>query len=76
MPAKKETYENMLSKLEKIISDMENGNLTLEKTLKNYEEGMTLYNKLYKMLNEAEGKIKVVAENGEEDFMKEGEKDE
>lgn len=76
MPAKKENYENMLTKLEKIISDMEDGNLTLEKTLKNYEEGMTLYNKLYKMLNDAEGKIKVVTENGEEDFLKESEKDE
>lgn len=76
MPAKKETYEGMLSKLEKIISDMENGNLTLEKTLKNYEDGMTLYNKLYKTLNEAEGKIKIVTENGEEDFLKESEKDE
>lgn len=76
MPAKKETYEGMLSKLEKIISDMENGNLTLEKTLKNYEDGMTLYNKLYKMLNEAEGKIKIVTEDGEKDFLKESEKDE
>lgn len=76
MPAKKENYENMLSKLEKIICDMEDGSLTLEKTLKNYEDGMALYNKLYKMLNEAEGKIKIVAENGEEDFLKESEKDE
>lgn len=76
MPAKKENYENMLSKLETIIRDMEDGSLTLEKTLKNYEDGMALYNKLYKMLNEAEGKIKIVAENGEEDFLKESEKDE
>ncbi|MFL0251560.1 exodeoxyribonuclease VII small subunit [Clostridium neuense] len=66
----------MLSKLETIIRDMEDGSLTLEKTLKNYEDGMALYNKLYKMLNEAEGKIKIVAENGEEDFLKESEKDE
>lgn len=70
MAAKKETYESMVNKLEKILRDMENGDSTLEKTLKSYEEGMKLYKELYKILNEAEGKIKVLAEDGEEDFSK------
>ncbi|WP_234120109.1 exodeoxyribonuclease VII small subunit [Clostridium hydrogenum] len=76
MASKKDSYEGMMEKLEKILADMEDGNLSLEKTLKHYEEGMELYNKLYKTLNEAEGKIKVLTENGEKDFLKESDTNE
>lgn len=69
MAARSESYENMMLKLEKIISEMDNNELSLETSMKNYEEGIKLCNKLYKVLNEAEGKIKILKEQGEEDFL-------
>lgn len=68
MPRKKETFETMLDKLETIVDKMDSENITLEDSMKEYEEGVKLCNKLYKILNNAEGKIKVLTENGEEEF--------
>lgn len=66
MAKKVETYEESYQKLEDIIESMENGDLTLDESIKNYEEGVKILNKLYKKLNAVEGKIKIVKENGEE----------
>ncbi|OFI07599.1 exodeoxyribonuclease 7 small subunit [Clostridium acetireducens DSM 10703] len=68
---KKETYEGMLNKLEEIVKDMEKEELSLEDSIKKYEEGVKLSNKIYKILNEAEGKIKVLTEDGEKNFIEE-----
>lgn len=73
MPKKNDNYEEMMTKLESIVDYMENGQLTLEDSMKNYEDGIKLCNKLYKILNEAEGKIKILTEQGEADFMQSGE---
>lgn len=55
-------------KLENIVASMDSSELSLENSLKSYEEGVKLCNKLYKILNEAEEKIKVLTEEGERDF--------
>lgn len=68
MPRKSESYENMMEKLEEIVNIMDNRELSLEESMKKYEEGIKLCNKLYKTLNEAEGKIKQLTDNGEKDF--------
>ncbi|APM38611.1 exodeoxyribonuclease VII small subunit [Clostridium kluyveri] len=68
MPRKTETYESIMLKLENIVASMDSSELSLENSLKNYEEGVKLCNKLYKILNEAEEKIKVLTEEGERDF--------
>jgi exodeoxyribonuclease VII small subunit len=68
MASKRESYEGMISKLEDIVSSMENGEMTLEDTMGNYEAGVTLCNKLYKYLNEAEGRIKILSGEKENDF--------
>lgn len=73
---KKESYETMIEELEKIVDSMENEELTLEDTMKNYEDGVKLCNKLYKILNKAEGKIKILTQEGEEDFNKAGDSNE
>lgn len=70
MGRKKESFENMLEKLEIIVESMDNGEITLEDSMKSYEEGIKLCNKLYKVLSDAEGKIKVLEDNKEEDFEK------
>jgi exodeoxyribonuclease VII, small subunit len=68
MPRKSESYENMMEKLEEIVNIMDNTELPLEESMKKYEEGIKLCNKLYKTLNEAEGKIKLLTDEGEKDF--------
>lgn len=71
MAKKKETYESKLVKLEEILTDMENSDVTLDEAIKKYEEGMKLYSELYKSIEEAEGKIKILTEDGEKDFIEE-----
>ncbi|KEI99718.1 exodeoxyribonuclease VII small subunit [Clostridium botulinum A2B3 87] len=68
MGRKKESFENMLEKLETIVDSMDNGEITLEDSMKSYEEGIKLCNKLYKVLKDAEGKIKILEDNKEEDL--------
>ena len=71
MPKKEDTYESMLSKLEVFVKDIDSKDLTLEVAMKNYEEGIKICNKLYIMLNKAEGKIKILREvdGAEEEFL-------
>lgn len=69
MPKKNETYETMLARLEEIVSFMDSNEVSLNDSIKKYEEGVTLCNKLYKLLNEAEGKVKLLNENGESNFQ-------
>jgi len=60
------TFEETLEKLEKIVEDLERGDLPLEETLKKYEEGMKYSRFCMDKLNQAEQKLKklVKTENG------------
>ena len=69
MAKKKESYEELMEKLDNIIKEMEKGEVSLEKSMKNYEEGIKISNKMNMMLKEAEGKIKILTENGEKDYI-------
>lgn len=55
--AKKENYNEMLNLLESTIETLENNDLGLEDTMKEYEKGSKLVNKLYKTLANLEGKF-------------------
>jgi exodeoxyribonuclease VII small subunit len=58
-------FEKALEKLEHIVSQLEAGNLTLEESLKLFEEGMTLSRHCRQKLDEAEKKVeKIVKELG------------
>lgn len=63
--AKKENYGDMLGNLHEIIDTLETDELSLEESMKKYEEGVKLVNKLYKTLNGLEGKITKIKENVE-----------
>ncbi|MNI75376.1 MULTISPECIES: exodeoxyribonuclease VII small subunit [Clostridium] len=65
MVKKNETYENMLEKLKDIVDKLESNELNIDDSMKMYEEGTKLVNKLYKTLDTLEGKIKVISEEGE-----------
>jgi len=53
------SYEEAIEQLEEIIENLENVE-TLEKTLKQYKEGIQLYNYCSDILKKAEGEIKII----------------
>ena len=62
------TFEEMIESLEKISSELENENLTLDQAMKKFEEGMQLSKKCSEILDNAEKKIKILINDSEEDF--------
>ena len=62
------TYEDAFNRLQKITELLENGNVTLDDSIKYYEQGILLKNFCEKKLKDAEMKIKNVldkSKNGE-----------
>ena len=57
------TYEKDYKKLEEIVKKLESGDISLDESVKLYEEGVALYKSLEKTLKEYEGKINVMSEN-------------
>lgn len=57
MVDKKPTFEISLKNLEEIVKKMEEGELSLDQSLKKFEEGMDLVKFCDKSLNEAEGRV-------------------
>lgn len=53
-------FEKALERLEKIVEDLESGNMPLEDALKKYEEGVKLSRLLNQKLTQAESKIEVL----------------
>lgn len=66
--AKKESYEEMLLKLQNIVDMLENDEGSLEETMKSYEEGVKIVNKMYKTLDSYEGKISIIKNEKETEF--------
>ena len=65
-------FEESIEKLEKIVNELENGDLNLDDSIKKFEEGMKISKECNDYLENAEKKITVlINENGnvtEEDF--------
>lgn len=56
-----EKFEDLLARLEQIVSDMENEELPLEKLLDGYEEGMRLVKACGDRLADAEQKVEILS---------------
>lgn len=74
----KKNFEQSMKELEKIVEELESGDLPLEKALKKFEEGMKLSNFCSKTLEETEAKITMLIKNpdgsvAEEPFSQSGE---
>jgi exodeoxyribonuclease VII small subunit len=54
------TFEQALEALETLVERLEKGELTLEESLKLYEEGIRLSRLCHGKLEEAEGKIEIL----------------
>lgn len=69
MAEKKKTFEENLSRLEEIVKELEDESLTLEKSVKLYEEGVKLAGKCSLELEAAERKIKLLQKDGDNEIV-------
>ena len=53
-------FEECLQRLEKIVDDLEKGNVPLEQAIKLFEEGVKLSNSCRQELEAAEGKVEIL----------------
>ena len=53
-------FEECLQRLEKIVGELEKGDVPLERALTLFEEGIQLSNSCRKELEEAEGKVEIL----------------
>jgi len=58
-------FESALAELESIVKTLEEGNLTLEKSLECFERGVQLSRFCHGRLEEAERRIEILNERGE-----------
>ena len=65
MNEKKETFEEILSKLEEVVRTLEVGELPLEEALDRFEQGVRLSKEGAKRLAEAERRIEEILDNGD-----------
>jgi exodeoxyribonuclease VII small subunit len=53
-------FEECLDRLEKIVGELEKGDVSLDKALELFDEGMKLSGSCRKELEEAEGKVEIL----------------
>lgn len=59
------TFEQSLKQLERIVQELEDGDLPLEKAIKKFEEGVELTKFCSQKLDETEKKISILMKNAE-----------
>ncbi len=59
---KEDSFETKMEELEKIVKELENGDLNLDDSLVKFEEGMRLSKECGKILDNAEKKISILLE--------------
>ena len=59
----KESFETSLARLEQIVTSLEKGDLSLEDSLKLYEEGISRARFCQERLEEAESRIEVLSQD-------------
>lgn len=71
----KKSFEENIEDLEKIVSELENGDLNLDDSVSKFEEGIKISKECNKILEDAEKKITILlnkdGEIKEEDFTAE-----
>ncbi|WP_455203540.1 exodeoxyribonuclease VII small subunit [Kaarinaea lacus] len=73
MPKKKSRsldFEAAISELEQLVEQMEQGDISLEQSLKNFERGIELTRTCQKALQEAEQKVQILMQEQGEDLVK------
>ncbi len=63
-------FEQALKRLEEIVEELEKGDLSLDESLKRYEEGIKLSRFCTKKLEETERKVELLTKNEKGEFEK------
>ena len=61
-------FEEALKKLERIVEDLEKGDLSLDEALKKYQEGIELSRQCSQRLDSAKKKIDILTKNKKGEF--------
>lgn len=64
MSREKESFEEQMKRLQKIVEELSSGKLTLGEALKKYEEGIKLASICSGALNEAQRKVELLMHKG------------
>lgn len=65
------TFEENMAELEEIAAKLENGDVTLDESLKLFERGIKLSKACQKKLEEAEKKVKILVGDSDETMTEE-----
>lgn len=68
---KKEKFEDALEKLEKIVTQLEEGDISLEESLKLFEEGIRLSRFCNQKLDEAEKRVEILLKDKDGELIRE-----
>ncbi|MBR3324622.1 MAG: exodeoxyribonuclease VII small subunit [Clostridia bacterium] len=68
MSEKKIDFEDSIKKLDEIANELESDNLSLDESVKKFEEGMKISKQCKKILDETEKKITILIDDSEKDF--------
>jgi len=60
MTKEKQSFEDDLKRLQKIVEELSSGKLTLQEALKKYEEGIKLSKECSQALEEAQQKVEIL----------------
>lgn len=66
MAEKKANFEENMTKLEEIAKDLENSDLSLDDSMKKFEEGMKIAKECKEMLDNAQKNITILTDDGAE----------
>lgn len=61
--ASNQGFEHYLTQLEKIVAELEEGNLKLEESLNRYEQGIKALKKCYEIVGNMEKKIEIIVKD-------------
>ena len=67
----KKTFELAMKQLEKIVQELESGDMPLEKAIKKFEEGIKISKYCSEKLDESEKKITLLMQNADGDGISE-----
>lgn len=71
MAERKVDFEKSMKRLEEIATELESDNLSLDESVKKFEEGMKISKQCKEILDKAEKKITILVGDEEKDFIPE-----
>jgi exodeoxyribonuclease VII small subunit len=60
-----ETYDGLVSSLERVVGELESGQLTLEQSIERFAEGVRLAREASRKLDEAERKVELLVRSAD-----------